>query len=107
MRATRTADARSSSVSTWVSASGVGMLLERGDRAVGQDPLAHAGEQLAGAGLDEVAHAGGVQGEHRLAPAHGAHERLGQLGADVLEGPGGRAGDDGEARLADLDLVER
>ena len=60
---------------------------------VRDDALAHAGEHLAGADLDEVARAGLVQGEDRLAPADGADERLGQLGADVGERRGGRAGD--------------
>src|SRR3954453_20544102 len=40
--------------------------------AVGEDALAEAREDLARADLDEPRHAGLVEGEHRLAPAHRA-----------------------------------
>ena len=51
--------------------------------------------------------AGGVQGEHGLAPADGARERRGQLGADVLERLRRRAGEDGERAVVQLGLAER
>src|SRR5829696_7009615 len=76
-------------------------------RAVGEDALAEAGEHLPGADLDEAGDARLVQREHRLAPADRARQRGGELGADVGEGPGARARDDGEAGLAELDRVER
>src|SRR5215218_4267943 len=75
-------------------------------RAVGEDPLAEAGEHLAGADLDVAGAALGLEGEHGLAPAHRAGQRGGELRPDVGERLGGRAGDDGEARLADRGLRE-
>src|SRR5918995_4749128 len=86
----------------------MGQLLGRGlDGAVWQDPLAEAGEHLAGADLDEAAAAGLVEGVHGLAPAHRPGERGGQLGADVLERLGRGTAEDGEGGLVDLGLVER
>src|SRR5215208_6445844 len=76
-------------------------------RAVGEDALAEAGEHLAGADLDEAGRAGGVQCEHRLAPADRGGQRGGELGADVGERLSARARDDGEAGLAELDRLER
>src|SRR5919108_5074726 len=62
----------------------MGELLGGGlDGAVGQDPLAEAGEHLARPDLDEPAAAGLVQREHGLAPAHRPRERGGELGAHV------------------------
>src|SRR4051794_12481722 len=106
MRATRSREGRDAA-SGWTASSDTRGLLESLDGAVGHDPLAHAGEQLAGADLDEAADAGGVQGPHGLAPAHGSHERLGELRADVVERASGRARDDGKAGGVQLDLVER
>src|SRR5919202_3233033 len=83
-----------------------GLQLGRLHLAVGQDPLAHAGEHLARADLDEAADALGVERQHGLPPADGLGQRGGELLADVAEGAGGRARDDGEARLADLDVVQ-
>src|SRR5215218_5023092 len=65
-------------------------------RAVGEDALAEAGEHLARPDLDEAGAVGGVEREHRLAPADRGGQRGGQLGRDVLERLGARAGDDGE-----------
>src|SRR5919198_6690238 len=67
----------------------MGELLGGGlDGAVLENALAEAGEHLAGADLDEPAAAGLVHGEHRLAPADGAREHVGELRADVRERPG-------------------
>src|SRR4051794_14542290 len=88
-------------------ASGTDARLRRGlDDDALDDPLAHAGEQLARPDLVEALGARGVEGEERLAPADGPDERLRELLADVLEGPRGRAGEDGEARGAERDVLE-
>src|SRR5215212_8021866 len=71
------------------------------------DALRQLGEHVAGARLDEVLGARVEHGAERLAPAHRARQRDGQLGAHVGEWGGGRARVDGEARLTQLDLVER
>src|SRR5688500_1645006 len=76
-------------------------------RTVGEDALAEAGQHLAGADLDVAGAAGLLQREHRLAPADRPGQRGGELGADVLERPGRRAGHDREARLAELRIRER
>src|SRR3954447_5774036 len=71
-----------------------------------RDALRELGEHVAGPGLDEVL---GARVEHRaerLAPADGAGQRGGELGAHVGERRGGRARVDGEARRSELDLVE-
>src|SRR5215208_3967561 len=87
----------------------IGGLQARGldARAVGKDPLAEACEHLARPDLDESGRARRVQCEHRLAPADRAGQRCGELGADVLERPRGRARDDGEAGVTELDGVQR
>src|SRR4051794_17367080 len=72
-----------------------------------RDALGQLREHVAGAGLHEVLGARVEHGDERLAPAHGPRERRGQLGAHVGEGRGRRAGVDGEARRAELHLVER
>src|SRR5690349_21173339 len=85
----------------------MGELLRRGlDRAVLVDALAEAGEHLARADLDEAASACLVHGQHGLAPAHGACQDVGQLGAHVFERLRRGRGEDHEARLVDLGLVE-
>src|SRR5215210_3377719 len=71
-------------------------------RAVAEDALAEAGEHLAGADLDVAGAAGGLQGEHRLAPADRGGQGGGELAPDVGERPRARAGDDGEAGLLDV-----
>src|SRR4051794_32290023 len=71
-----------------------------------RDPLGQLGEHVAGARLDEVLGARVEHGAERLAPAHGPRQGRGQLVAHVGERRGGRAGEDGEARLAELDVVE-
>src|SRR4051794_10944575 len=81
--------------------------LERLDLGAGDDPLAEAREHLARPDLDEAPRAGLVQRRERLAPADGVRQRGGQLGAHVGERLRARARDHGEARLADLDPVER
>jgi hypothetical protein len=75
--------------------------------AVRKDALAEAREHLARANLDVAGDAGLVERQHRLAPAHGVHERGGELLARVGERLGGHAGHDGEARIADLGLGKR
>src|SRR3954453_5937520 len=64
-----------------------------------EDPLAHAGQDLAGPDLDEAGRAGLVQGDHGLPPAHGADEGVGELRAHVGERRRARAGEDGEGGL--------
>src|SRR5215207_432426 len=71
------------------------------------DPLAQPGQHLAGADLDEARGAGVVQSGERLAPADRADQRARQLVADVGERRRRGAREDGEARLAQLDVVER
>src|SRR3954466_10702873 len=71
-----------------------------------EDALAHAGEHLAGADLEEGRRAGLVPGDDGLPPAHGADQGGGELVAHVGERCGARPGEDGEPRLEDLDLVE-
>src|SRR3954447_12438781 len=83
------------------------LLGRRLDLAVGQDALAEAREHLARADLDEAAPACLVHGENGLAPAHGACQDVGQLGADVLERLRGRRREDRELRLVQLGLVQR
>src|SRR5688500_2333091 len=86
-----------------------GLLQRRGLdlRAVGEDALAEAREDLARPDLDVAGAARGVERQHRLAPADGAGERGGQLGTDVRERRGARARDDGEAGLVERRRVER
>src|SRR3954451_21824641 len=67
----------------------------------GHDALAEAREHLAGPDLDEPLRSGVAERGERLPPADGADERLGELLADVLERPGGRAREHGEARHAE------
>src|SRR4051794_30319648 len=72
-----------------------------------RDALGQLREHVAGARLHEVLGARVEHGAERLAPPHGPGQGGGQLGAHVGEGRGGRARVDGEARLAQLDVVER
>src|SRR5215218_10934246 len=77
------------------------------DLRAGHDPLGEPGQHLAGADLDEARRAGVVHGGERLAPADGADQRARELVAYVGERLGRGAGEDGETRLAELDVVER
>src|SRR3954454_14547029 len=65
-----------------------------------EDALPHAGEDLAGADLEEGRRPGLVHGDDGLAPAHGADEGGGELLAHVAERRGARSGVDGEGGLA-------
>src|SRR3954470_11259634 len=64
-----------------------------------EDALAHAGEHLARADLDERGRAGLVDRDHGLAPADRLDQRLRELLADVLERRGTGAGEDREGGL--------
>src|SRR5215213_8230952 len=108
MRAVRTGAVRwPLAVSGVVAVSGIDRdLARRLDLGAGDDALRQPGEHLARADLDEAGRAGLVDGGERLAPADGADQRAAELVADVRERLGGGAGEDGEARLVQLDLVE-
>src|SRR4051812_6483471 len=64
------------------------------------------GQHAARSGVDVGLHALAGQRGHRVAPAHRAHERLGELVDGVLERRGGRARDDGRRRLLEGRLGE-
>src|SRR3954451_929815 len=83
---------------------GVGGCLDIGAR---NDALGEPGEDLAGPDLDESLGTGVVERKERLAPPDRADERLGELLPDVAERLRGGAGEDGEPRLAQLDLAQR
>src|SRR5438445_9764 len=70
--------------------------LHVGERALGQ-----TGEDLARADLDEALDPADVQGEKRLAPAHGMRQGGDELLADVLEGLSGDRREHRHARLGD------
>ena len=57
-----------------------------------------AGEDVPGAGLEEGGGAGGVHRGERVAPAHRLGQRGEQVGADVVEGGGGDAGEGARRR---------
>src|SRR4051812_7790863 len=81
--------------------------VERRGRRVGHAPRREPGEHGARARVYESGRAGGGQRDHRLSPAHGGDERVGELLARVAEWLGRRAGDDGDIGATQLDLVER
>src|SRR5215208_2245190 len=91
-----------------VRASGMDGGLRRGLglRALDDSP-GEPGEHLARADLDEATRAGVVHRGEGLAPAHGPHECARELVAHVLERLRRGAREDGESRLAELDVVER
>src|SRR3954464_2623097 len=84
-----------------------GLLTRRLDLRARDDPLGQPREHLARADLDEPLGAGRVQRAEGLTPADGPDERLRELLAHVGERPRGGAGVDGEARLAQLHVLER
>src|SRR5829696_8814361 len=85
-----------------------GVVLRRGLHLRSRDdPLGEPRQHLAGANLDEALGARVVQRREGLAPADRADQRARELVADVLERLGRRAREHGEARLRQLDLVER
>src|SRR5918994_2778886 len=108
IRAVRSGIRPANACSSAVRVSGIDELLGgRLDLGARDDPLGEAREHLAGPDLDEALGAGVVQSGEGLPPADGADERCRQLFADVREGLGRGAGDDGEARLAEVRLGER
>src|SRR5271155_1222814 len=76
------------------------------DLGVWQVTPNEARENPARTEVDERVRAETGEREHRLAPAHRAHDRRGQLGAHIGERPAGRAGDHRHRRWAKLDAVE-
>src|SRR5215207_2215597 len=89
------------------SVSGMDALLRSLDLRPGHDPLRKPRQDLAGADLDEAGRAGIVDGGKGLAPEDGPDQRARELVAHVGERLRGRAREDGEPRLAQLDVVER
>src|SRR3954451_5433349 len=67
---------------------------------VAADALLELRQHGAGARLDEALDAGVEQRVDGGAPAHRPHERAGELLADIRERAGARAGEHGEARVA-------
>src|SRR4029079_19744694 len=75
------------------------LLRRRLDLVVREDALAEAREHLARTDLHEALRPRLVHGQDGLAPAHGACQDVGQLGADVGERLGTRGREDREGRF--------
>src|SRR5215218_1748520 len=93
----------------WLASSGMSHLRCRQDARldVGERAPDQALQDLPGANLDESLDAAIAHREQGLAPAHRAHQCRGQLRSYVFKGPRGNAGEDGNSRRLDVDLIER